>query len=79
MNYTVIEIMLELGVEPEKKVSWMLGNAVREKWKEKTGSSPEYALRPKTSGNGSHCFAVYPGWFRRDMKRIVKRHKDLNQ
>jgi hypothetical protein len=36
---------------------------------------PPKALRPKTSGSGSHCFAVYPPEMVPLIERIIGEHK----
>lgn len=72
MNYSVIEVMQSMGIKPNKQLSWTVGSTTRAKWEKTYGRLPDKELRPKTNGNGSHCFAVYPGWFKKEIKRIVK-------
>ncbi len=36
------------------------GNAVRERWLDRTGHLPYKDLQQKTAGSGSHCHAIYP-------------------
>ena len=57
---TVIDVMRALGVEPEPRVSWAVGAAVANRYFAEVGDLPIKALRPKTGGGGSHCFALYP-------------------
>ena len=62
---------LEQGTQTGKELAWKAGAAVREAWRELTGEYPPKGNRPKTSGHGSHCFALYPlAWVER-IDRIV--------
>lgn len=72
---TVIDIMKELGVEITNDLSWSVGADVRALWEESNGREPDKELRTKTSGAGSHCFAVYPASFRPEIERVIKAHK----
>lgn len=60
---TVIDRFRALGKEPSKRMTWAVGDIVRDKWEKLTGSLPAKVLRQKTNDGGSHCFAVYPEWF----------------
>jgi hypothetical protein len=72
---TVPEVMKALGLEPEPHVSWSIGARVREEYVATMKAPPPKALRPKTSGSGSHCFAVYPPEMVPLIERIVGEHK----
>lgn len=72
---TVVDVMKDMGVELEPKLSWAIGNRVREMWERRHGGLPEKALRRKTAGKGSHCFALYPEHWRKDIERIVRLHE----
>lgn len=69
---TVIDRIRSLGLEPDKRLSWPAGIAVRERWELIHGSPPDKALRSKTNGPGTHCFAVYPAWFAAAIDEIVQ-------
>lgn len=71
-NVTVIDRVVALGIEPEKHLTWAVGDAVRAKWEALTDSAPTKALRRKTSGTGSHCFAIYPEEFASEIDGIVE-------
>ena len=73
-DWTVPEMMRWLGIEPENRLSWALGDLVREAWRRKTGELPRKRLRPKTHAKGSHCFAVYPGSFWDEAEALVSEH-----
>ena len=70
-DWTVIDLLRERGVRPHKRVTWGLGVAIREAWRQTQGAPPEKVLREKTSGRGSHCLAVYPEWFRSHGQAVV--------
>lgn len=69
---TVVERIRELGIEPSRELSWRAGDAVRRAWEARTGSLPEKALRRKSSGTGSHCFAIYPESFTPEIDAILR-------
>jgi hypothetical protein len=71
-EFTVIDILRELHVEPLPAVSWAVGSAVRDRYVELHGDAPMKALRAKTNGPGSHCFAIYPWVFREEALAIVE-------
>jgi hypothetical protein len=57
---------LEQGTARGNELAWRSGAAVREEWLEAVGEYPPKGNRPKTSGHGSHCFALYPvAWIER--------------
>ncbi len=70
--FTVIDLMRDLGFEPEAPLSWEIGAAVRDAYAARFGELPAKGLRPKTHGRGgSHCFATYPDGFREEAAGIV--------
>jgi hypothetical protein len=75
-SLTVLDVMRDLGVEPEPRISWAIGNRARDEYQALYDSLPPKALRPKTAGRGgSHCFAVYPAEMRPTLERIVREFK----
>lgn len=72
---TIVDVCRDLGVEPTPALTWPVGTAVRQRFEGIYGSLPYKALRGKTYGNGgSHCFAVYPEEFRREIVAIIQMH-----
>lgn len=71
---TVPEVFRALGFEPVPEATWAVGAAVREAWRAETGALPPKALRPKTGGGGSHCFAVYPPDWQPRIAEFVRAH-----
>jgi hypothetical protein len=72
---TVIDVCRELRVEPTSALTWPVGDAVRGAFEERFGRPPVKALRQKTKGGGSHCFAVYPETFRGVIRAIILSHQ----
>lgn len=63
MPITVIDRFRVLNKSPLKRMTWAVGNVVRERWRRLTGQLPQKQLREKTNQGGSHCFAIYPDTF----------------
>ena len=80
MKFTVIDVMRDMGIkDPDKGLTWTVGDMVKNKWFEIHGQLPEKQLRPKTNGPGSHCFAVYPPAFQPEIKRIIQRQLNFRK
>jgi hypothetical protein len=72
---TVIDVMRDLGLEPTPEVTWPVGAIVRDLYEQRYGCLPEKKLRPKTSGEGTHCFAVYPTSMRPEIEKVIRAHQ----
>jgi hypothetical protein len=72
MAFTVIDVLRALQIEPAPAVSWACGIAVRDAWIARTGEPPPKGLRTKTSGHGSHCFALYEDNDRSFVESVVR-------
>jgi hypothetical protein len=72
---TVVDVIKAMGLEPTPALTWSVGNTVRDAYERATGSLPVKALREKTSGVGSHCFAIYPAEWRVKIEEVVKLHR----
>ena len=57
---TVMEVAQAMNVRLDKRTAWSLGAEIAEKYFQLTGEQPPKGNRPKTNGNGTHCFALYP-------------------
>lgn len=68
---TVMECFYEMGVVPDKHLSWKVGRQVRDTYVQQCNKFPDKELRTKTRGGGSHCFAVYPLEFKDQIKAII--------
>ena len=75
-DFTVVDLIRELGYEVENELSWTAGAKLRDAWIQKTGDLPEKRLRQKSHGIGSHCFAIYPRHFRSEAIGIVSKLAD---
>ena len=72
LEITVIDVMRSMNVEITPDLSWSVGAAVRERWRMTHDDElPKKRLRSKTSGGGSHCFAVYPLEWDKIIREIV--------
>jgi hypothetical protein len=69
---TVVDVIRELKLHPSNELCWEAGAKVREFYISRYNKLPEKALRTKTSGPGSHMFAVYPPSMRNDIIRIIR-------
>lgn len=70
---TIIDVFKAMGLEPSSELTWSVGAAVRDRYQEAHGKLPEKELRAKTSGAGSHCFAVYPENWRHVIEDCISR------
>ena len=68
---TVIDVFKALGLEPSPKMTWSAGHLMRSRYQEIYGRLPPKELRPKTNGNGVHCFAIYPDGFRGEIEKCI--------
>ena len=75
---TVVDVFRELNAPTDKRLTWRAGALVREAYRQRTGNDPVLKNRPKTSGHGTHAFAVYPVTFKRRITEIVKKVVDQN-
>lgn len=68
---TIIDVIKEMGIEPTPELTWTAGPLIRNLYEKKEGRVPEKALRAKTNGGGSHCFAIYPDWMKDTIRVVV--------
>lgn len=69
---TIAEIMRGIGIEPVNELTWSVGAEVRKMYEARYGVPPKKALRQKTSGTGSHDFAVYPPMLVGEIEELIK-------
>ena len=70
-DFTVPSRIKVLGIEATNEFSWIVGALVRDRYETIVGEKPMKALRVKTRGAGSHCFAVYPPEFLDEADKII--------
>ena len=68
---TVLDVIRELGLEPTSRDNWKIGSRVRLEYLDTYKKEPVKDLRQKTSGAGSHCFAIYPVEFVPKIREII--------
>ena len=76
---TVSERIEALNFDATTRQRWSIGNAVRDRYVKMYGQLPVKALRRKTSGIGSHCFAIYPPEFQPEIDAIIEQYKLSNE
>jgi len=77
---TVPNVIRSMGIEPENRLCWAIGNDVRDLYMARNnGALPPKDLHEKTSGGGSHTFATYDESYRVDIERIVRRHLEYRK
>lgn len=59
-GHTVPEICRALRLEPHRRVTVPVGAKARDEYERRYHAEPPKGLRRKTSGSGTHCFAIYP-------------------
>lgn len=74
---TVVDVCRSLRVEPTPDLTWPVGAIVRERWERIHGSLPPKALRTKTAGGGSHCFAVYPEDWKPEIESVIRQFQTI--
>lgn len=72
---TVLDVARSMGVELDRNAAWSVGATVRRLYETEVGELPPKDLRTKTSGAGSHCFAVYPPEWRDRIAEIIRNHR----
>ena len=68
---TIIQVAKSMGIELDNATAWSVGSEMAQKYVEEFAEQPPKELRPKTSGFGSHCFAVYPKTWEARIKNAI--------
>lgn len=72
MSITVIQVFRFQGLDPTPQQSWAVGSRVAEMYLREFRKEPPKALRPKTHGGGSHCFAIYPDTWAKRIGTVIE-------
>lgn len=72
---TVPQLLKELRVEADHRLSTSIGARAAAAYEKQFGRLPTKDLRPKTSGGGTHCHAIYPPGFRDQLVAIIRAHE----
>ncbi len=78
---TVPQVAHAMGVELSNKVAWSVGSEIASLYFKQFGEQPPKDNRPKTNGQGSHCFALYPPAWESIIRNAIEGHvqADKNQ
>lgn len=74
IGITIIDVCRQEKVEPVPALTWAVGARVAALYERRYGRLPSKDLRTKTSGTGSHCFAVYPLRMRDEIAKIIREY-----
>jgi hypothetical protein len=69
---TVMQVFDSMGIKPEPAVSWSVGSRVASMYVNEHGEQPPKDNRPKTNGGGTHCFAIYPEFWRKRIEAVIR-------
>ena len=69
---TIIEVIIDMGIEPTNELDWKVGRMMQESYERRCGHPPLKDNRKKTNGTGSHCFALYPEECRKEIQGFVR-------
>lgn len=76
---TVLQVAKSMGVVLDNPTAWSIGSAMAAKYVLEFNEPPPKDNRPKTSGSGSHCFALYPSTWAPRIRDAIKEHVDAKQ
>ena len=76
---TVMQVFRSLNIVPEPSVSWSVGAQMATLYKQRHGEQPPKDNRPKTSGGGTHCFAIYPRSWEREIAAAILAHEQARK
>lgn len=74
-HITVIDVLRELRIEPNPKLTWSIGQQVMRRFAKRYGRQPVKDLRKKTYTEGVHCFALYPPEFKPEIVAAIRAHR----
>lgn len=70
---TIMQVFSLLGHTPTNEQAWTVGNRMQREYAQEFGEQPPKDNRPKTTGAGSHCFALYPATWRERIASEIRR------
>lgn len=82
MGVTIIDVLRDLKIEPDKKLTWALGQSVGQEWRRRTGIRPPVELQPKTNPGAHaapHMICTYPDSFRKVIEDMIGRFQTRRQ
>ena len=69
---TTVQVFRALGIDPSPEQSWSVGSRMQRVYQLEHGAEPPKENRPKTSGSGTHCFAIYPASWRPRIEAVIR-------
>jgi hypothetical protein len=76
---TTIQVFRALGIEPTSSQAWSVGARMAHLYTKEFGVEPPKENRPKTTGAGSHCFAIYPAHWQTIIEGVIKSVTDCER
>jgi hypothetical protein len=70
---TIIDVFRAMKVKTDKRLTWEVGKAVAQKWRDENGAPPPLLMTNKTNGGGSHCIAHYPLSYALVIEEVIRR------
>lgn len=70
---TVLQVAAAMGLTLSNEQAWAVGNRMQNAYRLEFGEQPPKDNRPKTSGHGSHCFALYPATWRERIEGEIRK------
>lgn len=74
---SITQVARTMGIELDNATAWSIGAGMADAYFREFGEQPPKELRPKTSGGGSHCFAVYPPTWEERIRKAIQAHADF--
>jgi hypothetical protein len=76
---TVLQVAKAMGVVLDNHTAWAIGSAMAAKYVLEFNEPPPKDNRRKTSGSGSHCFALYPSTWAPRIRKEIEEHAEARQ
>ena len=68
------QVARAMNVDLQPREAWSVGSMIASMYQTRVGHLPTKALRPKTTGAGSHCFAIYPPSWENEIRAAIEAH-----
>jgi hypothetical protein len=72
---TVPDVVRGMKIEPTPRLNVSVGGRMQHIFCRRFGAQPPKVLGEKTAGGGSHCFAIYPPSWRKEIEAIVREYR----
>lgn len=74
---TVPQVAKAMGLVLDNRTAWAIGSEMASQYQQAFGEQPPKDNRPKTTGSGSHCFALYPSTWEQRIKSVIEEHVEM--